>query len=137
PYNNTSLAVNANGAGFVVSCMDCHEAHGSKNLYLIREEVNGKLVNFVSNNQMGWLCRKCHKDDHAYDSNQQPNTWHHIHHGAGPNIPDAPYPRVRRCSTCHGRPIKQINCINCHFHGGTDVWLKNIAPEYYTGRRTF
>ncbi|WP_456395859.1 hypothetical protein, partial [Desulfurobacterium sp.] len=142
PYSTTTLPVDANGAGFVLSCMDCHEAHGSKNLYLnlnlIREEVNGKNVNFNGeDNQMGWLCRACHKDDHSYDSSQPKNTWHHIHHGAGPTIKDPPYPNPRRCPSCHGRPFKAIKCINCHFHRSTDSWLQSVAPEYYTGRRTF
>ncbi|WP_457570065.1 cytochrome c3 family protein, partial [Desulfurobacterium sp.] len=138
PFSTTTLPVNDNGAGFVLSCMDCHEAHGSGNPFLIREEVNGIEVKFDGeDNQIGWLCRACHRDDHSYDSSQPRNTWHHIHHGAGPSIQDPPYPNPRRCASCHGRPLKAIKCTNCHFHGSTDAWLQSVAPEYYTGRRTF
>ncbi|WP_158025389.1 hypothetical protein, partial [Desulfurobacterium indicum] len=139
PYNNTSLAVNANGAGFVLSCMDCHEAHGSKNLYLIREEVNGKeLVDGIAStlgynttistpNDIWKLCMNCHQHDPDSES------WYNVHHGN----PDAPYLNPKGCGWCHGTLGYGGNCQYCHFHGGDDSILLSINPSWYTGRRTF
>ncbi|WP_456465208.1 hypothetical protein [Desulfurobacterium sp.] len=142
PYNDTSLPVNANGAGFVLSCMDCHEAHGSKNLYLIREEVNGKeLVDGLAStlgynttisspNDIWKLCVNCHQ---VYGGSIS-QTWYVIHHVN----PDAPYKNPRRCIGCHGTfGWTGEDCQYCHFHGGDDSILLTINPSYYTGRRTF
>ncbi|WP_219350045.1 cytochrome c3 family protein [Desulfurobacterium atlanticum] len=131
PYNGSPIA-NANGAGFVVSCMDCHEAHGSKHAYLIREEVNGKVMESIVNDyNLSELCRKCHMDDEAaYGRASGRNKWRYVHHRA----PDAPY-HGGGCGPCHGRfgGTGPDSCIKCHFHGGTDKVLGTMA----TKRRTF
>ncbi|WP_457568084.1 cytochrome c3 family protein, partial [Desulfurobacterium sp.] len=136
PYSTTSLPVNANGAGFVVSCMDCHEAHGSRYQFLIREEVNGEAVgNQFSINNLGELCRRCHMDDEAASeagliNRYRRNSWKYVHHVA-PNRPYVP----RGCGRCHRRfgGIGPDSCIKCHFHGGDDSILGYLA----THRRTF
>jgi len=121
------------GLGYVVSCLDCHEPHGSGNVFLIREAVNGEELpgRITSFETTDWtnLCGRCHSDDNEY-----------IHHLS----PDAPYVK-RQCGWCHGRRgggpghgggrgPRPIACSNCHFHGSDDSW----APDFReTGLRTF
>ena len=48
---------------YTLSCTDCHEPHGSTNLYLIRQEVNGAgNVALTENTRAAWdsLCARCH-----------------------------------------------------------------------------
>ncbi|WP_197460513.1 cytochrome c3 family protein [Thermodesulfatator autotrophicus] len=132
PYASSPLGISI---GFVTSCTDCHEPHGSPNPYLLRTEVNGILItqSLVGNigNELGYFCRACHKDDAAFGRTNEINTWEYIHHDS----PDAPYPK-NRCSHCHGPggPRKPpIPCLNCHKHGSKDDW----APIYKTGRVCF
>ncbi len=47
----------------VLACTDCHEPHGSPNLYLIRKEVNGaNTVALTEDTRAAWdsLCDRCH-----------------------------------------------------------------------------
>ncbi len=64
------------GANYVLSCTNCHEAHGSSNSSMIRTNPNGKNVNFNTGFFPGstWrtLCTSCHfmfSDWHADNSN--------------------------------------------------------------------
>ncbi|SNR70437.1 hypothetical protein [Desulfurobacterium atlanticum] len=141
PYDGSPIA-NANGAGFVLSCMDCHEAHGSQNLYLIREEINGKELGdgvqlydgnpvITTDNEIYKACANCHLHDSGDAA-----SWRDIHH----TMPDAPYQGdcYWRCSWCHGTIGYGDNCFLCHFHGSDDSAILNTGkPECYTERRTF
>jgi len=64
PFASSGLGITI---GFVVSCLDCHEPHGSPNVMLIRREVNGgDLAGNISlfyTADWGYLCGRCHKDD--------------------------------------------------------------------------
>jgi hypothetical protein len=91
PYNDAS--------DYVLSCLDCHEPHGSKNAYLLRSEVNGVVISSsisASDNSNGaWneFCTACHT---VTDT------------GSG----DA-------CTVgLHGAPFAQSLCTNCHKHEG-------------------
>ncbi|GEM_PF-449377 len=143
------------GLGYVVSCLDCHEPHGSANVFLIREAVNGEELpgNITAFETTDWtnLCGRCHSDDNEY-----------IHHLS----PDAPYVK-RQCGFCHGRRQsgsgrsgsrwkqsatgtrhgggpghggggrggpQPIPCSNCHFHGSDDSWAPDSRE---TGLLTF
>jgi hypothetical protein len=63
PYLSASLS------NYVCSCMDCHEPHGSRLPYLLREEVNNHVVN-ITNYSQAWpismqdnfyeFCISCH-----------------------------------------------------------------------------
>lgn len=109
PFLDTSLGT------YSLSCLDCHEPHGSSNIYLIRTSVNGNSVMLTnSENQWDNLCSCCHV---ASDANALQN----IHHE---------YQNVLDCIECHFCVNNQGNCINnsdpklrdcslCHFHGAS------------------
>jgi hypothetical protein len=112
----------------VLSCLDCHEAHGSPNAYLLREEVNAEVLDDAitsftpfcnlpgtdGNQGLGWLCRRCHKDDSNYGG--VVNQWKFVHHYTN-YTPDAPYVRTR-CYRCHwSASAEPISCRCCHYHG--------------------
>lgn len=123
PYA-TATATKSN---LILSCLDCHEPHGSSNIMLLRSRVNGDNLNatITSTDVMGSLCRQCHQDDAA--ANRGTNTinkWEYIHHIAD----DHPYTQFK-CGTCHLGSSNPIPCGQCHMHGMTD-------PKG-TGRKTF
>ncbi len=120
-------------AGLVLACTDCHEPHGSPNVFLLRNEVNGGVLsdsitafslNLCSfpgtdgNKVLGRLCNRCHKDDYDLDPSNYPtpNTWKYVHHyGSG-----FPYDRAA-CYRCHYVDLTQqpISCNCCHYHGSS------------------
>ena len=89
--------------GYVLSCTDCHEPHGSSNAFLIRKDVNGATLagTIVSTSNWNYLCDRCHDDDHEA-----------IHHSST----DWAY-TARQCSQCHPGGTNPINCADCHYHG--------------------
>jgi predicted CXXCH cytochrome family protein len=89
PYDSTM--------GKVLSCLDCHEPHGSPNVMLIRKEVNGATLAGITtiamstssapggssdNTELGYLCHRCH-----YGNNTKADNCY-IHHTSS----DSPYP---------------------------------------------
>jgi len=91
PYNDASVS------DYTLSCLDCHEPHGSPNAFLLRREVNGVVISVpihTTNDNGGWtdFCLACH------DVTNTAN-------GA--------------CSTAHGPPSWPLTraCQGCHNHG--------------------
>lgn len=140
PY--TDAASNTN---FVLSCLDCHEPHGSANTMLLRRRINGEnLEGAVSTTDaMGYVCKRCHQDDLAAAAGTgEANRWEYVHHLQS----DAPYDQIG-CGNCHpaggggggggfmggGIGGEPIPCGNCHGHGMTD----SLVPVQGTGRITF
>ncbi len=133
-----------NGGGTVLSCTDCHEPHGSPNVFLLRKEVNGavldnpitafslNLCTFPDPNRdkvLGWLCKRCHKDDHDQNPSIYPdaNTWKQSHHY---NDPIKPYKRTK-CNCCHESATGQpIACNCCHYHGSHSTDYGATHPCY-------
>ncbi len=124
---------------FVLSCMDCHEAHGSANVMLLRRRINGEDLegNVLSTDTLSYVCKRCHNDDAAASQvlgstvgTGQSDRWEYVHHGT----PDAPYAQ-QMCGTCHvgGGNDTPIACGSCHGHGKNDNWLGANA----SGRKTF
>lgn len=115
---------------YTISCIVCHEPHGTSNVMLIREEVNGGAVSGISpyeTTNWKYLCDQCHT-----------GTSKGIHHDSGL------YPKGGGNCNCHpgGVSTNTINCTECHFHGGTDTYVETVLPTetyspMYTGRRTF
>ncbi|MBN2331567.1 MAG: hypothetical protein JXO50_00510 [Deltaproteobacteria bacterium] len=140
-------ALYADQTNYTLSCLDCHEAHGSPNSFLVRRAVNGKppnadiifsatppdnqdiilsakgLITVGTNPTMDGLCVSCHISSNS-----------NIHHLNA----DAPYLQ-KSCAFCHGAGgVDKILCEQCHFHGST-VFIP--ADESKTGiantRKTF
>lgn len=115
----------AGKANIVLSCLDCHEPHGSSNIMLIRRRVNGGLLSatITGTNDMIALCACCHPGV----TRSAMRTMHHD--GVG-----APY-KDYSCSgtSCHGGPAgsNPIPCYRCHFHGGTDTWVFDNFPTKF------
>jgi hypothetical protein len=104
---------------YVLACTDCHEPHGSPNLFLVRKEVNSAVVTVDTGTGAGpsgnpnteWinLCNKCH-DVLVGDAR-------HDHPAVVPG--GAPV-----CSgvSCHGPLGTQYTvCTNCHNHGNNNI----------------
>lgn len=100
PYNDAELG------SYELSCLDCHEPHGSSNPYLIRKSINNNPVTFSTWND---VCISCHLA--AGDL----QTFHHkIKNDAG-----------YACTNCHfstspkSDPVLLRDCSTCHFHGSS------------------
>jgi predicted CXXCH cytochrome family protein len=99
---------------YVLSCLDCHEPHGSGNLSLLRGKVNGGVLNGIiktsAPQNYDLLCGQCHNSAGGVSA------WDDVHH-----LTDQAYARVASCDAigCHPDPAGalRINCVNCHFHG--------------------
>ncbi len=66
------------GQTYVLSCMDCHEPHGSSNSYLLRSEVNGKGDISISGNRFYNFCYgSCHNEYHRGPDSKCGNCHYH------------------------------------------------------------
>ncbi len=107
PYQDSQLG------SYVLSCTDCHEAHGSTNSYNIRTKVNNAAVT-VTGTSVTELCHACHTNINL------------AHHYIYPS-----------CAPCHpggGSP----QCITCHYHGATPSdsvppAVSNLSPSSGAG----
>lgn len=56
PYKDATLGQ------YYLNCTDCHEPHGSRNVFLLREKVNGGNVSVSGKTPQEWisLCSRCH-----------------------------------------------------------------------------
>jgi hypothetical protein len=104
PYN-TSLPFKNN---LVLSCMDCHEAHGSENIMLLRRRANGvdlgEVMTAATPKPLLALCIRCHNQEYV----------NKLHHEPGYLVPGS------TCTTCHPNGETQpevVACRQCHFHG--------------------
>jgi hypothetical protein len=113
PYEHTQCG------SYILACTDCHEAHGSPNIFLTRQKVNNGDVTVKTgtgwgpdgriNKEWVFLCGKCH-EKLLYD---------------GPNDPDRhPHPgdidgdEQSDCTVCHMvHSSMYIVCTECHYHG--------------------
>jgi len=99
PYLDTECG------SYVLSCTDCHESHGSQNIFLIRQEVN-YFQPSVPGGRGDWtnLCQACHVD-------------------RGHDNPGDPHYKILQqgyCTVCHDMMSSVYRpCTNCHYHGGT------------------
>jgi hypothetical protein len=113
--------------GYVLSCLDCHEPHGSPNAYLIRRSINGQSLGVTigsgkDGSARGNQCRQCHKDDYEAGGSTNANlinVWKTTHHGGGLSG-DNPYrtDQVSNCG-CHEIVVNKkmpIACEHCHGH---------------------
>jgi len=129
PYASAAALKN----NFTLSCLDCHESHGSKNIMMVRRRINGEDLEGVvdSTDTMSYICKRCHTDDLASAAGTgAADRWESVHHLAT----DAPYVEAN-CLDCHSVAdgSSPIACGNCHGHGMDDSVLGTLS----TGRRTF
>ncbi|MDP2106637.1 MAG: cytochrome c3 family protein, partial [Desulfobulbaceae bacterium] len=117
PYSDTKLG------DYVLSCLDCHEPHGSANAFLLRPEVNGVAeVAIITeygdangpagpgptqcNKEWTTLCARCH-------TRLSPgNDGFHLHQN----------PAGSCTAVCHqaAAPCFYPPCGACHYHGSLD-----------------
>ncbi len=102
-----------NCGSYVLACTDCHEPHGSPNVFLIRKVVNGGVVTVDSgtgtgpggslNKEWVYLCQNCH-DGLLSDG-------YHVH--------PQTLPGDVGCSStaCHYDVDEFRPCAECHYHG--------------------
>jgi len=98
---------------YTLACTDCHEPHGSPNIFLIRKVVNGGVVTVDEvdgngpegklNKAWVYLCQNCH-DGLLSDS-------YHTH----PQI--LPGDSVCSSASCHYDVDEFRPCTECHYHG--------------------
>ncbi len=102
---------------YTLACTDCHEPHGSPNLFLIRKEVNSSVVTVETgtapgpdgkdNKEWVYLCGNCH-DGLLYDTNHPHPLF----------IP----PDTEGCSAIQCHPGGEYRvCTDCHFHGNSTI----------------
>jgi len=120
-------------SNFVLSCLDCHESHGSSNIMMLRSRINGEALGgaVTTTDSLSSVCKRCHTDDLAAAAGTGlADKWEYVHHTAA----DAPYPEAS-CTDCHASSDGSIPvaCGNCHGHGMDDSW----AGTHKTGRSTF
>ncbi len=112
----------AGGTDFVLSCLDCHDPHGSANTMLLRRRVNGSdlsgLITSSDTTDWGLICMKCHKDDNEAGIGDA-NSWEYVHH----KVSDAPYLQFqcRRCHSGGGMGGSSIPCQECHGHNSVAI----------------
>jgi len=131
-FRDPYLSSEAGKSNFVLSCLDCHESHGSENIMLLRRRINGEnlegVVDALNTVTKGYVCKRCHQDDFAAIGGTA-DSWEYVHH----NAPGAPYAQTQ-CTDCHVSELDtHIDCGNCHAHGLDDSWLGANA----TGLKTF
>ncbi|MBW2739579.1 MAG: cytochrome c3 family protein [Deltaproteobacteria bacterium] len=88
PYTSDgkSTGTQVNGTNFVLSCLDCHEPHGSSNEYLLRTTVNGTAVSIPSTGRWYNFCSACHSINDTLPD----------HFNLGPDI---------ACNGCHSHGL--------------------------------
>ncbi len=92
------LAASSTKNNFVMSCLDCHEPHGSQNIMLLRRRVNGgnlgETITATAPNNLLPLCVRCHNRDYITQLHGEPGY-------LGP-----------------GDDWEVVSCRDCHHHGG-------------------
>jgi predicted CXXCH cytochrome family protein len=91
---------------YVLSCLDCHEPHGSPNEYLLREEVNGTHVGAFQPKAWYNFCAACHKNLRDYPNPGDPGK----HMCLVPYVPSCPTGAIGPTNGCG-------STTSCHGHG--------------------
>lgn len=144
PYALVSLTQD-----YTLSCLDCHEPHGSPNGMLLRRRVNGgglgKIITAVDesaddgvkpndNKDIGYLCMRCHQDDKKRGafSETEDNVWRYIHHASAIDW-DTPY-----CGGTPTPPDTRLTCggdgaLRCHAWSGNGMGIPHCTDCHYHG----
>ncbi|HEY6871662.1 MAG TPA: CxxxxCH/CxxCH domain-containing protein [Geobacteraceae bacterium] len=112
-YRNMSTHFLTKGGGQAMACNQCHDPHGSSNLYMIRTSINGQNITFtddvnglVNTTTNQGLCQVCHTQTNYWKAgvpeNNHPTTGCmscHKHNAAG-----GAFKPNTACDSCHGYP---------------------------------
>lgn len=107
-YLQTGLAPGYSRPNAPLACENCHDPHGSANLYHIPETVNGVSgIRVTDGKSLISLCRACHMGALAYWNITDVKAWHYS---------------CVQCHTGHPAaagliPTDQSDCAQCHGHG--------------------
>lgn len=143
------------GNDYVLSCLDCHEPHGSPNVMLLRRRVNGgNLLSTITtlddpaddgvkpndNKDIGYICLRCHYDDKAAGedglagagSEPDANVWRYIHHKDAAGW-DTPY-----CGGTPTPPDTRLTCggdgpLRCHAWSGNGMGTPHCVDCHFHG----
>lgn len=137
PYGTT-------GTNYVLSCLDCHEPHGSSNIRLIRRRVNGAdLANAITTYDPGvggataveWkaLCERCHVFP-AGDGTHTGN--YYLHHSFDEAVGAFDMSCFNKCHDFSTVSGANKPCMDCHFHGSL-IGVFSAAPNANLQTRTF
>lgn len=62
--SGTDISYGTGGVNFILSCLDCHEPHGSENRSMLRTTVNGKTgIQIAVTGEWYAFCTGCHASD--------------------------------------------------------------------------
>ena len=124
---------------YVLACTDCHEPHGSPNVFLIRKWVNnitpvGTLTNVPvtvtitaetgveMTRQWKNLCLRCHLTELIWSA----------HHPPRPGL------SCVGANGCHFPLVSSVRvCIECHYHGSTSIRVQSGPVPYNDGEHLF
>lgn len=133
------LTAGMSKTNFVLSCLDCHEPHGSPYPFLMRRSINGQPLNLTDHSMeadgRGFQCLQCHQDDSQLYSDDYSTTnnkgetdnpteggwendWREQHHGLGN---DSPY------------SANDVNNCGCHYPDFPDTGIGrdgSASPPY-------
>lgn len=140
---------------YVLSCLDCHEPHGSNNVMLLRRRVNSNNLTISittmdesyddgvipnDNKDIGYLCLRCHYDDKAACADgidtsvncTEDNHWRHVHHRENVGW-DTPY-----CGGTPTPPDTRLTCggdgvLRCHGWSGNGMGVPHCLDCHYHG----
>ncbi len=117
-----------NCGSYVLACTDCHEPHGSPNIFLIRKVVNGGIVTVDSgtgtgpegklNKEWMYLCQNCHDGliEDGYHTHPQ------VVPGGAPGCSSA---------SCHADTNDFRPCGECHFHGNNLIDSNSYGEQLF------
>lgn len=98
------VAPYTSGNSYLLSCMDCHEAHGSSNIMMIRRRINAAAATNTTGTGVEWntVCNRCHGNNVAVGAS------HHVGWLSG------------FCANCHPAG-SYAPCTICHFHNSNFI----------------
>ncbi|MCJ7601940.1 MAG: cytochrome c3 family protein [Desulfobulbaceae bacterium] len=97
--------------GWILSCLDCHEPHGSPSSFLIRREVNGTVITSAirtaetGTSNLQQLCAQCHTNNTGAIY-----PWAGVHHSLDYGV------------------LGDWDCETCHPGGGISVPCEGVIP---------
>lgn len=140
-FNNMRAHIDKNGQ--VSACADCHDPHGTTNLYMIRTSILGQSITFTTEAELidqttnKGFCQVCHTKTKYFRAGV-PETNHdstgclgcHDHKSENGGFMTKP---GRECDSCHGYPpAPRLTALPVGF-GTMNNWSSAIFERYSGG----